>query len=255
MRERLRALQRRGILNGYWLYPDPSIFGRDELLLMFRGDWNREDARKALEVRDVAFVALKLDGSLTVQTWTRNREQSVRDLTNRLGTTTAPEQSFTPRRPREPLPLVAWRIMDALVDDPRTPFKDLCRTTELTPKTVRKHLVRLIQDEVVYLLPRLGALADSGEIVYHLSVRGSVGMKELTQILGDVVLVSAPREPPIKYLLCRSSSLAEVTGKTRAISKLSIEGVEAVEVTLNRELMVNTGLLHSLIREQIHGHK
>ncbi len=139
------------------------------------------------------------------------------------------------------------------MDDPRTPFKDLCKTTELTPKTVRKHLERLIQNEVIYLLPRLGALTDSGEIVYHLSVRGSVGMRELALILGDVVLVSAPREPPIKYLLCRSSSLAEVTGKTRAISKL--EGVEAVEVTLNRELMINTGLLHSLIREQIRGHK
>ena len=246
VRERLKALQSRNILTGYWAYPDPSVFDLDELLLIFRGDWTRDDALRALKHHDVAFVALKMDGSMTVQTWTKSRDQTLRNLTKELGTTTL-EQSFTPRHPHEQLPHSAWTILDAIVDDPRKPLKDICEATRLTPKTVRKHLVNLVQKEVVFLLPRLGPLSDSGEILYHLSVRGDVKMNELAAVLGDAVLVDAPREPPIRYLFCRARNLAEVNSKARALGKL--KGVEAVELTLNRELMVNTKLFHSLIRK------
>ena len=252
VRERLEALQRQQILSGYWLYPDPGIFNLDELLLMFRGEWTREDALTALGGHGVAFVALKFDGSMTVQTWTKSRERTLRELTNRLRTTKV-EQSFTPSRQSESLPTTAWRIMDALVDEPRRPLKEICKATRLTPKTVRRHMARLVQDEFVFILPRLGPLSDSGDVLYFLSVRGEVKASELTAIIGDAILVDAPREPPIKYLFCRSVDLSEVTSKTKALGRL--KGVDAVEVTLNRELLVNTKLLHSLIRKRIQGPK
>jgi len=47
-------------------------------------------------------------------------------------------------------------------------------------------------------------------------------------------------------LLCRADDLAEVTVRTQAVRKLP--GVDNVEVTLNRELLVGTDFLHSLIR-------
>ena len=53
----------------------------------------------------------------------------------------------------------------------------------------------------------------------------------------------------MKYLLCRANDLSDVTNRTRAARKLP--GVESVEVSLNRELLVAKDFFHSLIREKI----
>ena len=248
MRERLKRLERRGILNGYWLYIDPGVFDRKDLMIFYRGDWKREDALKALGVKDVAFVTWKLDGGLSVQTWPVNRTRPVNELTRALGARPA-GQSFTEPQHDHKLSLVDWRIMDALVDDPTIPFEALTQKTGLSPKTVRKHLQRLVQDETIFIMPRLGSLADSGDVVYHLAVTGRVGLGELRQALGEAFVVGDTHEPPMKYLLCRANDLADVTSRTQAAKKLP--GVESVEVTLNRELLVATNFVHSLIRQKL----
>ncbi len=46
------------------------------------------------------------------------------------------------------------------------------------------------------------------------------------------------QEPPMKYLLCRASDLADVTRRTQTVSKLP--DVVSVVITLNRELLVAT---------------
>ena len=56
-------------------------------------------------------------------------------------------------------------------------------------------------------------------------------------------------EPPMKHVLCRASSLADVISKTRVLEK--VHGVNYVTITLNREVLVSTDLRHSLIREEI----
>src|SRR5438046_4816749 len=98
-------------------------------------------------------------------------------------------------------------------------------------------------------MPHLGSLSDIGEVLYHLSFSGKVKLSELREVLGEAFLVGETHEPPMKYLLCRANDLADVTSRTQAARK--IPGVESVEVTLNRELLVSTGLVHSLVRKKI----
>ncbi len=74
-------------------------------------------------------------------------------------------------------------------------------------------------------------------------------MSEVRRILGETVLVRYVQEPPMKYILYRGNSLAEVVTKTRALEK--VQGVKSVEISLNREVLVSTDLRHSLIREEI----
>ncbi len=157
-----------------------------------------------------------------------------------------PELSLSPSTK---LAAADWRIMDGLVDDPTIPFETLTEKIGLSPKTVRKHLQSMITDETIYVMPRLGSLADSGEVVYHLSVSGKVKLSELREVLGEAFLVGDTQEPPMKYLLCRANDLSDVTNRTRAARKLP--GVESVEVSLNRELFVAKDFFHSLIREKI----
>ena len=247
VRDRLQALEKRGIIQGYWVTPDPTIFDRQDLLVFYQDERTREEAVKALSVRDVAFVAWKVDGGLTVQLWPRNQKESVEELTRALGVPSG--QAFAEHPPHPPLSLADWRIIDVLIDDPRIELERLCKSTGLSPKTVRKHLSGMIREEEIFITPRLGTLSGSGELVYHLMVDGRVGLSELRDALGDAVLVNETKDPPMKYLLCRAHDLADVTSRTAQTSKLP--GVNSVRVTLNREILVATEFVHSLVRARI----
>ncbi len=248
VRERLQRLESRGIVNGYWLRIDPAIFNRDDLLIIFQAQLTREDAKKALDARDVVWVAWKVDGGLTVQVWPKNREEAVRDLINTLGLSPS-RQTFTRSLKQYPLSLADWRIMDALIDDPRAQLENLCGSTGLSPKTVRKHLERLVKAGPIQAIPKPGAMADSGDVVYTLAVFGRCSVSELRTVLPDVILLNQEQQPPVKYLLCRSSDLADVTSRIGQVSKL--RNVESVFVTLNREFLVATKFVHGLVQEQI----
>ena len=247
VRDRLQTLEKRGIIQGYWVTPDPTIFDRQDLLVFYQDERTREEAVKALSVRDVAFVAWKVDGGLTVQLWPRNQKESVEELTRALGAPSG--QALAEHPPHPPLSLADWRIIDVLIDDPRIELERLCESTGLTPKTVRKHLSGMIREEEIFITPRLGTLSGSGELVYHLMVDGKVAFSELRHVLGDTVLVNETKEPPMKYLLCRAHDLADVTSRTARTSKLP--GVRSVRVTLNREILVATEFVHSLVRARI----
>ncbi len=184
-----------------------------------------------------------MDGGLTIQVWPHDRSQPIKDLAAVLGQRPS-GQAFAQGRRHRPLSSLDWRIIDALVDDPRRPLKVLSESTGLSPKTVRKHLEGLVRGEIIFITPRLGALTDPGEFVYTFAVFGRVTMGELRRLMGDVFLVNRTLEPPMRYLLCRSADLADVTTKTHLVSKLP--GVKSVFVTLNREFLVGTEFMHSL---------
>ncbi|MDA4129409.1 MAG: Lrp/AsnC family transcriptional regulator [Thaumarchaeota archaeon] len=251
VRERLNNLENRGILQGYWLSIDPNVFEREDVLIFFSGDRTTDDARKALEGPDVAWVARKVDGGLTVQVWSKESRsnQPRKDLETILGTKSI-GQAFSDRHAlKHRLSSVDWQIIEALIDDPRMSFSNLVKLTDLSPKTVRNHLERLLEDEVMYILPKLGALSDSGELVFQLTVYGKVGLAELRKVLGDVFLINTAQDPPLKYMLCSGTDLGDVTVKTNQLKK--ILGVESVIVSLNREIIIGTGFIRSLVHERL----
>ena len=123
------------------------------------------------------------------------------------------------------------------------------KTTGLSPKTVRKHLNRLLETKTISVDPILGALTDSGELIYPLLIAGKVSMDDVRKIMGDTAQIRDTVVPPIKYVLCKASSLADLITKTRALE--NVQGVESISISLNREMLVSTDLRHSLIREEM----
>jgi hypothetical protein len=67
--------------------------------------------------------------------------------------------------------------------------------------------------------------------------------------MGETALTHFTQELPMKYVLCKGSSLTEVMTKTLALKK--VQGVKAVTISLNREVLVSADLRHSLIRNEI----
>ena len=248
VRERLNRLKSRGVLQGYGLWIDPGIFGRDEVIVFLQRERTRQNVEELLAVPDVAWVGWKLEGGVTVAAWTRDANKSINELSTLLKE--KPDgHAFTERRTFPPPSILDWQIIDALIDDPTIPFRKLTNSTGLSPKTVRKHLKFLLQSDIITISPRLGAAEGSGELVYTLAIAGRVPMSELRQVMGDAALIHQTQRPPMKMVLCRSSDLSDLTIKTKALRKLA--DVESVTVSLNREVLFSNKLIHRLVREQV----
>lgn len=248
VRERLRRLRRNGVLLGYGLWIDPIVFNRQEVLIFFKRERTRYQIVDALKAPDVAYIGWKIDGGLTVGAWTNNVSRSIRELNVALGEKSA-GHAITGAGDVPALTVLDLMITDALIDDPKITFEELVEATKLSPKTVRKHLEFMIRSETLVIMPRLGASSGSGELVYNLAVAGKVSMSEIRKILEDALMVHETRNPPMKYLLCRSTDLGDINSKTRAMNRL--EGIQSVAVTLNRELLFANDFIHSLVRRRI----
>jgi DNA-binding Lrp family transcriptional regulator len=249
VRDRLNRLKSKGILQGFMLSIDSSVFDCNDLLLFFHDDFSRKTILKAFAAPDVSWVVWKMDGQMIVRLWTKNEREASDNLAKILGVRPS-VQALTPRKKRStPVSIMDLSIMDALVDDPKVSFDEIIKSTRLSPKTVRKHLNRLLETKTISVDPILGALTDSGELIYPLVVAGSVSMDDVRKIMGETAQIRHTLEPPMKYVLCKASSLADLITKTRALE--NVQGVESVTISLNREMLVSTDLRHSLIREEI----
>src|ERR687895_1382410 len=111
-------------------------------------------------------------------------------------------QAHPPRKKRgTPVSIMDLSIMDALVDDPKVSFDEIIKSTMLSPKTVRKHLNRLLETKTISIDPILGALTDSSTLIYHMVVAGRVNMDEVRRIMGDSAQTHHTLEPPMKHVL------------------------------------------------------
>jgi DNA-binding Lrp family transcriptional regulator len=241
----------KGMLQGFMLSIDSSVFDRDDLLLFFDASFSRRSALRAFAAPDVSWVALKMDGRMVLRLWAKNEREASDSLAKILGVRPS-VQAHPPRKKKKkgtPVSITDLSIMDALVDDPTVSFGVLLESTGLSPKTVRKRLNRLLETKTISVDPILGPLTDSGELIYSMLIAGKVSMDDVRKIMGETAQIRHTLEPPIKYVLCKASSLADLISKTRALE--NIQGVESVTISLNRETLVSTDLRHSLIREEI----
>jgi DNA-binding Lrp family transcriptional regulator len=160
VRYRLNRLRSKGILQGFMLSIDSSVFDCNDLLLFFHDDISRKTVLKAFAAPDVSWVVWKMDGQMIVRLWTKNEREASDNLAKILGVRPS-VQALTPRKKKStPVSIMDLSIMDALVDDPKVSFDEIIKSTRLSPKTVRKHLNRLLETKTISVDPILGALTD-----------------------------------------------------------------------------------------------
>ena len=249
VRDRLNRLRSKGILQGFMLVIDSSVFDRDDLLLFFHDNFSRRSVLAAFAAPDVSWIAWKVDGRITLRLWTKNEHEATDNLSKILGVRPSMRALTARKKRRAPLSITDLLIMDALVDYPKVSFGGLLKYTGLSPKTVRKHLNRLLETKTISVDPVLGALTDSGALIYPMVVAGKISMDEVRRVMGESAQTHHTLEPPMKHVLCRASSLAEVITKTREME--NVQGIQYVTISLNREVLVSTDLRHSLISEEI----
>lgn len=145
--------------------------------------------------------------------------------------------------------IITYIISRTIIDTPTNELNRIGRPI-VSWRITGSRLFRESRKEItISFALSLGTLADSGELIYPLVVTGKVSMNEIRRIMGEAALLRNIQEPPMKYVLCRENSLADMITNTRALE--NVEGVKSVEISLNREVLVSTHLRHSLIREEI----
>lgn len=145
--------------------------------------------------------------------------------------------------------IITYIISRTIIDTPTNEL-NMIRRPIVSWRITGSRLFRESRKEItISFALSLGTLADSGELIYPLVVTGKVSMNEIRRIMGEAALLRNIQEPPMKYVLCRENSLADMITNTRALE--NVEGVKSVEISLNREVLVSTHLRHSLIREEI----
>ena len=244
---RLNRLRDGGVLPGYGLWVDPGVFRRTEHLVFFRKERKRPQVLEALGQRDVAWIGWKLDGGLSIGIWTKDEGESVRRLEAALGEKSY-AQAATPVGDAPLLSRTDCEIVDFLADAPRIPFGEVVARTGLSPKTVRKHLSAMQDSEIIVVMPLIGVISGTGDLVYQLAVVGPAQVSAIRNVMRDAILLHRTQTPPMQYLLCRSSDIAEVSSKTKEVGRLP--GVESVSLSLNRELLFAPKLVHRLVAER-----
>lgn len=145
--------------------------------------------------------------------------------------------------------IIIYIVSRTIIDTPTNEL-NMIRRPIVSWRITGSRLFRESRKEItISFALSLGTLADSGELIYPLVVTGKVSMNEIRRIMGEAALLRNIQEPPMKYVLCRENSLADMITNTRALE--NVEGVKSVEISLNREVLVSTHLRHSLIREEI----
>src|SRR6185437_4614889 len=137
----------------------------------------------ALAVADVSWVAWKLDGGMTLRLWTKNEHQAIDNLVKITGVRPF-GRALTPCKRRPPVSIIDFSIIDALVNDPRVSFGEIVKSTGLSPKTVHKHIDQLLETKTISMTPLLGALTDSGDLIYTLVVTGTTSISDMRRIMG-----------------------------------------------------------------------
>lgn len=178
VKNRLDALRDEGVLKGVHLIPhDSEQIGLRSGLYRFRfetADGKREGI-KAVEDLDGVFDLYEFVGT---EAWVgvkvdrpKRLEDGAEELARISG---ASEVELFYRRdyvePDRDLSELDLRILRALVPDAQKPFTEVAEEVGVTPRTVRKHFHRMVDDNTVFVYPHLDLGAMQGRVPYGLAL-------------------------------------------------------------------------------------
>lgn len=255
-RRRLLRLEEQGVLRGFVAVPVPSIFDRVGAFVTVEAE--AVDTGRALGLPDVVLAGGTMGGLFTVVGFVpRGRQDARRSVwRDALGTGEARyEGAYRTDVDPDPLGPLAWRVLRALLTDPRAPLVDVAEATGLTPRTVRDRRDELVASGALEVTPLLGP-SDAGRLFLHVAVVGAEeSAAALAARLPDAVptgrmapsLQGTPRRAAI--LFCEAASLPALQALLDDLQDRP--GVEEVLPYLLEDYAVHTARLERWIDEAL----
>ena len=254
VRARVDSMEARGVLNGYHVLPSPRVFGRWRHIFAYRDVAPEPSLTTLLGMENAVAVFRGSPGMIMVNTYDLEVDAGPpAALVKLIGR--APDGAVLTDDPGEGRPpnLVLspldWRVIAALLDDPRAPLAELARATRLTARTVRKRRDDLVRKGLLHVSPIVDTSREPGLIVFS----GYV----MVERKSDLERIQAPglgwvwthHDPPAAAFFGRAATYGEVQETQRSLQ--SIRGVLHVDLTVARGGGIASRRLHRWIRAEL----
>lgn len=224
---RVARMKVTGLLRGFAAAPDAALLGLADGLLVFTnvediGTREQEVLAGLPDVPGVRFLDSTLDGSVHV--WVQHRddadwERIERAAVSLVGKPPALVLREPRREPAATLDATDWRLLRALVPDPRATLKDITRRSGVSFKTAKRRLGALLRDGRVRVEPILSPSDAQGLVVYQLCVvlaRGATA-KDVLALLPDTAIAQSFPESRTLVVHAARGTLREAQLDHRAL--------------------------------------
>jgi DNA-binding Lrp family transcriptional regulator len=251
---RLKGLQARGVLLGLALLPRPQSLGRHWHIFAYSNVNSKVDVQRVLEAPDVVSVWRGASGEMMVNTFDRDRDATPpRELTALLGSKPVGVVSLDPPGervgPGAELSSLDWRVIEALLPDPRVSLRELARRTGLSERTVRRRREFLWTGQHVMVLPIIDTTQEPGLIVYA----GYLAVKRLEDLdtisVPGLVIFRRLYHPPAAWFMGHAATFAELQAVERKLR--GHPGVMGVDLGPTRAASMAHGRLHRWVRAEV----
>lgn len=251
---RLKGLEERGVLLGLELLPRPQAFRRHWHIFAYSNVDPEVDVRRVLGATDVVSVWRGDSGEMMVNTFDRERDAPPpKELRNLLRSEPVGVVSLDP--PGEGVELdtelssLDWRVIKALLPNPRASLRELARRTGLSERTVRRRREALWTGQHVMVLPIIDTTREPGLIVYA----GYLAVKRLEDLdtinLPGLVIFRRLYHPPAAWFMGHAATLAELQSIERKLKAHS--GVVGLDLGPTRAAAMARGRLHRWVQAEV----
>lgn len=214
---RLDRLSKVGILQGFVCGPSPQSLGLRSRLALYLGDPINCHPRRLLNVSGAVWAAQTYPTATTCLVYDAPASGVPPEMTEFAGR--APDRVLDITNPglplRAPLSPLDWRVMAAVMDQPRGPLGEAARRAGLTPRTVRDRRDRMYREGDLFAFPALDASQESGTILYGAYVRTETAEDLRGVNLSNAWRLNTHHDPPATFVYGYVRTYAE----TRAIEE------------------------------------
>lgn len=209
VRNRIRKLKENGVIRGWHLEVNPTLFGRKLGCLMFDVPPDRdkrEVIRKISSVGGVALICNYVGPSLHVLISCEN-EDSLARTSRIIAELAGGGQPVLAQRPtstlRTTLKTSDWKIIKSLQQDPWKPYEQIAKEVHISPKTTRKRIAKLTEEGAIQLsvdadLSALKGVVPATLIVFYATppMRSQIA-RRIIDYLGDELFFAELGDPQV----------------------------------------------------------
>jgi DNA-binding Lrp family transcriptional regulator len=225
---RLDRLSKVGILQGFACGPSPQSLGLQSRLALYLGESIDCHPRQLLTVPGAVWAAQTYPTATTCLVYSAAASRVPAEVATLAGR--APDRVLDITNPglspRPPLSPLDWRVMAAVMEQPRGPLAGAAKRAGLTPRTVRDRRDRMYREGDLFAFPALDASQEVGTILYGAYVRTATAEDLRGVSLSNAWRLNTHHDPPATFVYGYVRTYAE----TRAVEEKLKQVPGALEV-------------------------
>jgi len=251
---RLERMTRAHVLNGFYVMPSAAVFRRHWQVIPFGPLPIEPPLEQLLAVTDVVNVWRGSPRTAMVNVYSTAPDSPppprlAEILSVRSMEVVAPDPPDRFSFAQSTLSSLDWRVLDAMLENPREPLARLAERSGLTARTVRRHRDSLWAKGLVSVVPNLDTTGESGLLVYSgFVVATQKACLERVQAPGLQVLQRLHR-PPAVWLLGQAGSYAEL--QELEVHLRELPGIVRVDLVPSRGGAMAVARIRSWIRKEL----